>query len=146
MTQSVTLKGDLLDLGPSTQEDVTLNDSDKSFTVPAGETWELMTVWAQLASTVTVGNRRVAVEAQDAASGVLSRLLAGVTQAASLTQRYNFGVGLADQGTLRSDELTVPLPRLVLAAGETLRVYDLAAVDAAADDLLVRATVVRRGA
>ena len=126
-------------------EDVALNDSDKSFTVPTDEEWDVLTVQVELISTADVGNRQIAVEAQGAGSEVLGRWLAGVVQAASVTNRYNFGPGLADQTTLRTLELTTPMPRLRLGPGMVLRVFDLAAIAAAADDMEVRLLVARRG-
>lgn len=118
--------------------DVTADDSDKSFTVPAGVTWELLNLYATLVSTATAGLRRMVVEVQDGSSNVLARVQAGATQTISLTWQYNFAPGLADQTAVVNLTLNTALPKLVLMPGHVLRVYDITAVDAAADDLTVR--------
>ena len=46
---------------PQLQADEAANDSDKSFTVPAGRMWELTSIWVELVSTATVGNRQMVV-------------------------------------------------------------------------------------
>jgi hypothetical protein len=143
MTGSVVIK----DLGLQIQEDVLINDSDKSFTVPAGENWEVLSVQVQLITTANAGTRIMTVEAQGDGSELLVRLTAGATQIESLTRRYNFAANLPQATAFVNDELLVPLPSLFrLDAGMILRVYDIAALDAAADDMEVRALVLRRRA
>ncbi len=141
MTESVRIKNDVL-LSADTTED----DSDKSFTVPAGEEWELLTVRAELIASATVGNRRMVVEVQDGSTNVLMRIQADLLQTASQTIKYNFAPGLADQSTAVNGDLNSAMPRLRLRPGDVLRVYDIGAIDAAADDLVMRATMLRREA
>ena len=50
----------------------------------------------------------------------------------------------ADQTAFVNDELMTPLPRLILGPTMVLRIADIAAVDAAADDMEVRVLVDRR--
>lgn len=120
------------------QADVAANDSDKSFTVPGGVDWRIKHVRAELTTTAAAGNRRVVVEIQDASLNVLARIQAGIVQAASTTVAYNFAPGLADQTVTVNGDLNTALADLRLNAGEIIRVYDIAAVDAAADDMDVR--------
>lgn len=120
--------------------DETLNDSDKSFTVPASAEWQILTIWVEFTSTGTAGNRQLVIETQDASADVTGQpIRAGVTQAASLTYYYQFGPALADLTALRdTDWLMSPIPpTLILPTGHVLRVYDNNAVDAAADDMQV---------
>jgi len=86
------------------------------------------------------------IDVTDASDNLLARMRAGVTQAASLTYTYTFGVGLADQPAVLSLHLTTPLLPLILPAGYKIRVYDSAAIAAAADDMTVRVTVMERAA
>ena len=123
------------------QADATADDSDKSFTVPAGQEWDIQHIHAKLTSTATVGNRRLAVEVQDGSSNVLALVQADAVQVASLVRDYNFGPGLADQSAFVNTSLNSAFPVLRLTAGEVLRVYDIAAIDAAADDMVVRLMV-----
>lgn len=123
------------------QTDVVVDDSDKSFTVPADEEWDVQHIHAELISSATAGNRRMAIEIQDASANTLALVQAGVVQAASLTRNYNFGPGLADQAAFVTDTLNSALPKLRLGPGEVIRVFDIAAIDAAADDLVVRIMV-----
>jgi len=129
----------------STLAFTTADDSDNTFVVPANTEYEILSIYITLASTATVGNRQMAVQALDASDNIIASLVAAVTQAASLTYRYMFGVGLADAVAVRdSTYVTVGLPLLFLAAGQKLRVFDKAVVAAAADDMVVRVQIASR--
>lgn len=131
-------------LESSVQADAASNDSDKTFTVPAGESWRVLCVHVNLAATATVGNRQLEVRATDESDNVLAIASAGAVQAASATRIYTLAPGLADLTSFRdTDKMTTPLPPLVLAAGHKLRVFDKTAVDATADDMTVRVLVER---
>lgn len=117
--------------------DEAADDSDKSFVVPADTERLIYGVRVSLATTATAGNRQIVIEVQDDAGKVVSRVLAGAVQAASLTREYNFGLGAADWSAFVGDYLSNALPVLKLSAGWTLRVFDSGAVDAAADDMSV---------
>lgn len=125
---------------PNQQADTAANDSDKSFTVPAGAIWQILWIWVEFAATGTVGNRQLVVEIQDAGSNVVAQIRAGAVQAASLTRKYLFAPGMMDLTTFRdTDFLATPIPPgLLLGAGWKVRVYDKTAVAAAADDMTVR--------
>lgn len=122
--------------------DKTANDSDKTFTVPDGEMWRLNSVFVKLVTTATVGNRQIVIEAQNPDGDVIGRISAGAVQAASTTRYY-----LCMQGTFRetafiNTDIQIPIPQdSFFPAGYKLRVYDSAAVDAAADDMDVSINV-----
>jgi len=118
----------------------TLNDSDKSFTVPADTEWQILSLWVELTTTGTAGDRQLVIQTQDGSADVTGEpIRVGVTQAASLTYKYMLGPALADLTALRdTDWLMSPIPpTLILPAAHVLRVYDNNAVDAAADDMIV---------
>lgn len=118
--------------------DAALNDSDKSFTVPASTMWEVLSIRAALATTATAGLRQLMVEFQDDSANVLLQIPAGVTQTVSLTNNYVFAPHLPNLTALvDSDKLLTPLPILELPPGYVVRVYDSKAIAAAADDLTV---------
>jgi hypothetical protein len=124
--------------------DETADDSDKSLTVPAGYQYHILSVWVELTTTATVGDRQVVVEAQDDSSDVIGQARAGAVQAASLTRYYQFSPSGQDMLAFRdTDYLSVPLPMWTLPAGYKLRVYDNNAVAAAADDMVVQVLVLR---
>lgn len=130
---------------PTLQADETADDSDKSFTVPAGRMWEIISIWVELTSTATVGNRQMQVDIQDSGSDVVMAVAAGAVQAASLTRNYLFGDHLPDLTAFRAgDLLSTPIPPLQLPAGFIVRVYDSAAIAAAADDMIVQMLVNQR--
>ena len=128
-----------------TQTETTADDSDKSFTVPTGKRWIVNSIYVELTSTATVGNRQLEITVNSAASAdVLSiAARAGAVQAASLTRYYTFATGVADLTSFRdTDFLTTPLGApLEMDAGEVLRVRDKGptgtGIDAAADDMIV---------
>jgi hypothetical protein len=126
------------------QADETTNDSDKTFTVPASTEWEVLSIWIELTTTATVGNRQVVVEMQDSTGDVIGSFLAGIVQTASLAKNYMFAPGLELMAAFVGTYLSFPLPPMFLPAGFKVRVYDSAAIDAAADDMVVQMVVASR--
>lgn len=130
---------------PTKSADELADDSDKTFTVTAAKTWTLLGIFVSLATSATVGNRQLAILITDASNVVLCSLVAGAVQAAGATRFYSFFPGAADLTAFRdTDKITNPLPQMTLPAGYKIRVYDNAAVAAAADDMLVRLMVHQR--
>lgn len=118
--------------------DATLNDSDKSFVVPAGEVWKLNWAHVELISTATVGNRQIAMNVKDASGNVIYSIAAGIVQAASLTRHFNFAQGVYRETAFVANEIQVPIPMdLWLSEGFTLQFLDSAAIAVAADDMTV---------
>lgn len=121
-----------------------LNDSDKSFTVPLTYVYEVQWIYVELTTTATVGNRQLLVEIQDPSGDVIMQVMAAAVQAASLAHEYTFGYGLTQYDGADATKHCIPLPRLILGPRHFVRVYDAAAVDAAADDMVVQMFVTRR--
>lgn len=134
------------DWHPFLVADETANDSDKSLAVPASYEYHILSIWVELTTTATVGDRQLVVQVQDAAPDVIGEVRAGAVQAASLTRNYMFSAPCADLTAFRdTDFLMTPLPGpLVLPATYIVRIYDNNAVDAAADDMVVQMLVARR--
>jgi hypothetical protein len=90
-----------------------------------------------------VGDRQITVQIQDGSADVIAEFRAGIIQAESLTRNYLFAPGVADLTAFRdTDYLSTPIPELILPAAYIIRVYDNAAEDPAADDMIVH---LRRG-
>ncbi len=135
------------DWTPALAVDEANDDSDKTFTVSASQAWQPISIWVELTTTSTVGNRQMCVEFQDADSDVIAQVVAGAVQAASLSYRYLFAIGAADLSTARDTTyLSTPLPPMILPPGYKIRVYDKAAVAAAADDMNVQMLYEHRSA
>ena len=118
--------------------DVTANASSKVFAVPAGHEYELFAIGVSLVTTATAGNRQIVIDFRDATDNLIARIVAGATQAASLTRTYHAAPTLPSAAAFVGNALTMPLPQgLVLPAGFDIRVWDSAAIDAAADDMSV---------
>lgn len=124
----------------------TLNDSNKHFTVPVGQIYQILYVYVVLASTATAGNRQLEVQLRSTTDVVIGAVVAGATQAASLTRRYFFGPALADLTGFRdTNYLMSPLPPTTfLSAGEDVRIWDNASIDANADDMSIYIKAARR--
>lgn len=124
---------------PATEVSETANDSDKLFTVPVATEWHLFAIHVILISTASPGNRQIAIVVADDSANPIFELAVGAVQADTLTRTYTLAPGLPDLTAFRAtDELLTPLPgSLILPAGYTVRVYDSAAIDAAADDMSV---------
>jgi len=122
--------------------DTALNDSDKTLTVPAGVSWEVKTLFCELITTATVGNRRIRLELTDDSGNVAGQWLASADQTASLTETYNF-VPTGDSST---EPVTgvhiIGISPIHAPSGYGLRIYDEPAIAAAADDLTIRGVVV----
>ncbi|MFQ5798844.1 MAG: hypothetical protein ACE5H0_09150 [Bacteroidota bacterium] len=126
------------------QEDETANDSDKTFTVDSDEEWRVKSIYVELVTTATTGDRQLVVEYQDAAADVIAEVRAGAVQAPSLTRKYLFAVGAIDLTSFRdTDFLMTPLPEIMMTEGFKIRIYDIKAKDAAADDMEVHMMVER---
>ena len=130
---------------PELQAEEVANDSDKSFTVTASEEWEIQSVWVELITTAVVGDRQMVVEIQDASADVIGQFRAGIVQAASLTRYYMFAPNVEGLTAFRdTDYLCTPITPLCLPASYVIRVYDVTAVDAAADDMVVQMMIKKR--
>lgn len=133
---------------PVWTRDATLNDSDKSFTVPAGKVWAVYYIRGDLTTTATVGNRVLVIRISDGTNYVRG-MVRTTSIAASKTGVCVYeegGIGTTTNTTnyetpengASPDVLTVHGGcAMYLPAGYVIRVYDIAAVDAAADDLTV---------
>lgn len=127
------------------QSDATLNDSDKTLIVPAGKQWLVFNVYAKLVSTATVGNRQLDVLITDGSDNEMAKFVAGAGQAASLTRTYVFAPGHPQETAFTNGLMLRTLAGyLILPAGYKVRVFDSAAIDAAADDMTVRMLVEER--
>lgn len=119
--------------------DATLNDSDKTFTVPSGELWKINNAHVSLVTTAAVGNRHMVIEVSDDEGALMGRVSAGAVQAASATRYYSIMQGTYRESAFVNTDIQIPMPAdLYVKAGYTIRVYDSAAIAAAADDMIVR--------
>jgi len=125
----------------------TANSSDKSFTVPTGKRWDVLSVVCQIQCTATVGNRILAQTYTDGTDPISNPLLTGIITASQFgIVRMYTGAPVApfttapsrlDGSAIVNVAYTMGIGRMVLAAGSVIRCYDTAAIDAAADDLIV---------
>lgn len=124
-----------------------VNASQKVFTVPPNQEWQLVSAYFEMTTSATTGNRQILMQLENEAGGVLAQIVAGATQAASSLRKYSFGVGLADLTTFRdTDKLQTPLPPVILATGYRLRVSDSAGVDTVGDAIAVARLIVMQRA
>jgi len=122
-----------------TAEDTGLNDSDKVIALSTELLNRVLSVHVQLTATATAGNRRAQVMARDSGGNILWASQPTAVQAANLAYEYTFAVGLAvDDSAALNTFVRVPLPYSWLPSSADLRIRDIGAVDAAADDMTVR--------
>jgi len=124
-------------------QDEDANDSDKTFTVPASQEWQLLWIWVEYASfTGTAANptRQLELQMLDSGDDVIGTLHPGKTQTNGQSYNYMFAPGLPDLTSFRDTSyLLTPIPTtLFLAAGQKLRVWDNNAADAGNDDMNVQ--------
>ena len=120
------------------ESDTAADDSDKSFVVPATTEWKIHSIWIELITTATVGDRQIEVQIQDGTTDVIMEFKVGAVQAASLTRFYLLTSEIADLTAFRdTDYLSTLIPEFTLPTTYIIRVWDNAAIDAAADDMVV---------
>jgi len=122
--------------------DEAVDDSDKTLTVPAGYLWQVTFVSVINATSADVGNRQIVLVARDATDDVLSTIPALNVQIASTTEYYLFGVS-GDVTETKAGYHFLPLSPLLLPEGYDMRIYDSAAIAAAADDMDVQCQVIQ---
>lgn len=119
-------------------QDVSVDDIDKSWTVPDGQEWQILWIQVRLETTATAGDRQMEVMIEHPGT-VMSPIgtwaSSGVVQAASNTYHYIFAPGLADLTSERdSDKITTPIPVTdILRAGDLLRVRENTGTDGSDD-------------
>lgn len=117
--------------------DPVANDSDKTFQFGG---MKVQAVFVTLVTTATVGNRRMRFGIYAADNTLLYFVDSGAVQAASLTRYYSFGFHLIHEaafGGPSSDHIHIPIPEARIPNGGYLRIWDSAAIAAAADDMTV---------
>jgi len=133
---------------PELQADETADDSDKTFTVDADEYWRIQSIWVEYTSDGNAGNRELVLEIQDAAADVIARVKVGIVQAASLTRYYMLAPDVVEleafRGTAAADYLSTIIPKFTLLSGWIVRIYDIAAVSAAGDDMVVQMIIEKK--
>jgi hypothetical protein len=119
--------------------DVAADDSDKTFTVTTLKQWWVRSIYVKLVTTATGGNRQVDVLFTDASNNIFAKYVAGAVQTASLTREYIFSPGHPQETGFTSGVMLRALSdHFILPEGYKIRVYDSAAIAAAADDMDVR--------
>lgn len=121
-------------------QDITENDSDKIFTVPAGIEWEILWISVEYTSTVTGGARQLEIQIQGSSSDVIAQWQTGITQSEGLVYNYLFAVGVPDLSIIRdSNYLMTPLiGATFLTSGQKIRIWDNNAVDVGGDDMFIK--------
>lgn len=132
----------MLHTNPYTQfgveQDLLANDSDKIFTVPANHIWLIHWVMVNLTTTATAGVRFIVCEFIDAAGNVLARTGGSTGVAASSNETFLFAGAQFSIAYASHDGQDSAFPnRMLLPAAFQLRVFDFAAIAAAADDMEV---------
>lgn len=128
--------------------DATANDSDKTFTVPAGKIWKMIWIEGLLINSADAGNRFFGCQIAVAANLVYSSGSAQSTANQVSMFRVSFeGYAPYDVTTLvpRFTDISASvnvsirdsLPPLILPEAATIRLWDTSAIAALADDLTV---------
>lgn len=119
-------------------QDLLANDSDKTFTVPANHLWIVHWILIHYIATANAGTRNLTLDVRDATPTVLGRVGQTYSYVATNNAFAAFVIPNGRISTSITGTSTHALHGpLILPAGYSLRVYDLAAIDAAADDMEV---------
>jgi hypothetical protein len=127
---------------PVLKSDGAANDSDKTITVPSGKIWEIISIWIELVTTADAGNRQMQIDIRDDGDDVIYSLLAKNVQVASQTEHYACSQNGQEPAETVAGKHFIPIPvGLMLPAGYNVRIYDSAAIAAAADDMVIQMIV-----
>jgi len=121
---------------PTWVRDATLNDSDKSFTVPVGKIWKMNGIYYLLAASATVGNRVPKISIAPDGTNYLA-WFTGLAVAASATATGMMTFDGITDDFVNMFTISQGVMPVILNAGSVIRVWDNAAIDPAADDLTV---------
>jgi hypothetical protein len=115
------------------------NDNDISFTVPAGERWNIHSIWVNASATATTGNRSVRISFTDSGGTPIVDLYEmGLVLGAGQTRRYSIFPGAAvTTSVLGTFSAQMPLPVEWLRAGSVIRIRDTNDADDS-DDFTIR--------
>lgn len=86
--------------------------ADFAFTIPQGECWELFAIYGTLVTDATVATRNVLLLLRAPGGVSLFEMDSPSGQAASLTQRYNWG-GALPRTTVSNTRVMMPIPNRV---------------------------------
>lgn len=121
--------------------DTSLNNSDKTLTVPSGKRWKLLYGTVELITTAIVGDRQFEFIIEDASGQFLYVVRAAAVQAASLTERYSLGQ-FGDVAQTVDGRHTIPIPvNSILPESFRIQILDAASIDPTADDMTIRLIV-----
>jgi len=120
-------------------QDITEDDSDKTFTVPVNQEWEILWIYVQYTTTATGDSRQLEIQIIDSGN-IIAQWQTGTTQLANLTYNYLFGVGIPDLISVRNINylMTPLLGTAYLTAEQSIRIWDKNARDTTGDDMLVK--------
>lgn len=90
------------------------------FTVPANKRWQFICGYATVTTSATAGNRTCRFGANTGSGQWLQLLTAPVSQAASLTCYYNFGLAPTASAFTTDGILQLFVPPIIVDAGESL--------------------------
>lgn len=125
-------------------KDVATNDSNKSLTVPAGRKWQILSIRIEFTATATVGNRILEVRYCDEDNSdtiFASELAAAITASQAMVLNLFPGATVVAP-TDGDNQGTQPIPEgIFLGESDYVQIIDSAAVDAAADDMVVHMLV-----
>ena len=117
--------------------DITVDNSAKTFTVPATEIWQIVAIYVSLATTATAGNRILSVDISNPTPTVILRLPMNGTQAASLSNYIVWLSGLP-AAAISNNLIRADMPAfLFVPCGYTIKIWDRSAIDATHDDMIV---------
>lgn len=121
--------------------DETANDSDKTLTPATDRFWKIKGIYIEYTATGTGGNRQINVAFRDETDDIFAAVVAPAYITANQTRSIMVMLGIPDSGGFvgaASDIAYIPLPvDGLLPTTYDVRVWDAAAIDAAADDMQV---------
>ena len=98
---------------------------------------KIVYIHADYTSTATVGNRQIRLALIDNLGNTVFDAHAGAVQAASLELHYSFAQGVYRETAFVDSQIQVPIPQdIVIPAGYSIKVYDVANVDSN-DDFII---------
>jgi len=129
---------------PELEEEETANSTDKTISVPSDEVWKILTLYVELTTTATAGNRSLGVHIRDAENDIINECQKSENHAASTTVRYVYSKHPLGHTTATTPTHLWAPPDLELKPAYDIRVYDVAAIAHGYDDMQIHMLVKKR--
>lgn len=127
--------------------DTSANDSDKTIAVPADKEWFIQSILVELSASSSAGDRKMVIEILNGSADVVQVIIHNESSHPEDEEwHYSYSrIGSTGSATIGSVFVVMTnIDGLILPGGYSLHIYDAAAIDPSADDMIVHVRALQR--